>query len=104
LAEDPPALRPISIEAISVSGRREFRHATASIFGSLKVRFFSALALNGSFQLTNSTRFANVSRIGARKWFALLAKSGLDLFSHTDLMKRLTKCVMGVTHASIPGV
>ena len=103
-AEDAPAVRPVSIEAISVSRRREFRRATAPIFGSLEIRFFGGLALNGSFQLTSSIRFANVSRIGARKWSAPLAKSGLDLFSHTGLMKRLTKSVMGATHASILGV
>lgn len=105
LAEDAPAVRSISTDGISEAERCEFDHATAApIFGSLEIKFLSDQALNGSFQLTTSTRFANVSRIGARKWSAPFVKSCLAIFSHTNLMKRLTKPAMGATHASIPSV
>lgn len=105
LAEDAPSVRSISADDISEAQRCEFDHATAApIFGSLEIKFLSDQALNGSLQLTNSTRFANVSRIGARKWSAPFVKSCLAISSHTCLMKLLTKPAMGVTHASLLGV
>ena len=74
-------MRSISTDGISEAERCEFDHATAApIFGSLEIKFLSDQALNGSFQLTTSTRFANVSELvhgnGPRRsseLFAILA-------------------------------
>jgi hypothetical protein len=105
LAEDASAVRSVSTDGISEAERSEFRHATAApIFGSLEVKFLSDQASNGSFQFTTSMRFANISRIGTRRWPAPFVESGLAIFSHTGPMKPLTKPAMGVTHASILGV
>lgn len=105
MAEDAPVVRSVSTDAISEAQSYEFRHATpAPILGSLEVKFLNDQALNGSFQFTTSTVFANISPIGAPKWPASFAESGLAIFSHTGLMKPLTKPAMGATHASITGV
>jgi hypothetical protein len=102
LADHAPALRCVSTDGIKESDRCEFwRASTVPVFGSLEVKLLENRAFDGSFQFTTSTILANISRIGTRRWPAPFLKSGLAIFSHAGLMKRLTKPVVGATHATI---